>query len=437
MEDPLVVISVFLAAFVGIYALILSEKVHKTLAALLGFVIVVALGRIFNVFSYDAIYDFLELDVISLLIGTFIISKVAEEIGIFEFVAIKFLKASEGEPFRLFLFFSILIVVVSTVLSNLVAMVLVSSLTIVACKDLDLDPKPYILGEAIFANLGGLVTLVSSVPNILVASAANIGYLEFLQTSLPLCLTISVITFYLLLYILDIKKVKSDKERQVLKHRVEAFEEWNVIKNRTAFYSAVALMIIVLFLFTITDVLEVGLEYIAITGGTFMLILSRVDIEKTLRGLDWSIIFFVGSLLVVVKGISAAGVLEAPARLLVATSGNFLFSMVSILWIVGILSSIIVDIPLTVVFIPIVQELAVVLGSDPRLYWWAVIFGLGLGANYTPVGSSSTIIGLSALRKKDVFVSFKEFTILGLKVCTIQLMIGMFYLSFLHLFLGY
>jgi Na+/H+ antiporter NhaD/arsenite permease-like protein len=140
----------------------------------------VALGRIFNVFAYEAVFEFLELDIIGLLIGTFIMSKVAEEVGLFEFVAIRFLKASEGEPYRLFLFFSILIVVISALLNNLVAMVLVSSLTIVACKDLDLDPKPYILAEAILANLGGLVTLVSSVPNILVGVAAGISFLDFL-----------------------------------------------------------------------------------------------------------------------------------------------------------------------------------------------------------------------------------------------------------------
>jgi Na+/H+ antiporter NhaD/arsenite permease-like protein len=103
MQEPIIVIGVFLAAFIGIYALILSDKIHKTLAALIGFVIIVALGRIFNVFSYEEIYDFLELDVIGLLIGTFIISKVAEEVGLFEYVAIRFLKSSKGKAFKLFL----------------------------------------------------------------------------------------------------------------------------------------------------------------------------------------------------------------------------------------------------------------------------------------------------------------------------------------------
>jgi Na+/H+ antiporter NhaD/arsenite permease-like protein len=316
-------------------------------------------------------------------------------------------------------------------------MVLVSSLTIVACKDLDIDPKPYILSEAILANLGGLITLVSSVPNILVGVAAGIGFLDFLEISLPLCFIVGFITFYLLLHLFKVKNINIDKEDLNLQNRVEAFDEWSVVKNRKSFYISAFIMILVLLLFAIADWLGVGLEYIAISGGVFMLVFSRVDIEKTLSELDWSIIFFVGSLFIVVKGLSSAGVLDAPANLLVSTSGSFLFSMISILWIVGILSSIVVDIPLTVIFIPIIEEMGSILGTDPRLYWWAVIFGLGLGANYTPVGSSSTIIGLNALRKEGKSISFKEFTMLGLKICTIQLVIGTLYLSFLHLFFGY
>jgi Na+/H+ antiporter NhaD/arsenite permease-like protein len=316
-------------------------------------------------------------------------------------------------------------------------MILVSSLTLVACKDLDLDPKPYILAEAFLANIGGLVTLVSSVPNILVGVAAGIGFLEFLKISLPLCLIIGLITFYLLAHLLGIGNASSNKEKQILKSRVEAFDEWSVVKDRKSFYFSVVIMIAVLFLFSVADLLGVGLEYIAVAGGVIMLVLSHVDIEKVLRELDWNIIFFVGSLFIVVKGLSAAGVLDGPAKLLVSTTGNYLISMVFILWIVGFLSSIVVDIPLTVLFIPIVQEMGGILGTDPGLFWWAMILGLGLGANFTPVGSSSTIIGLSALKREGKFVSFKEFTILGLKVCTLQLAVGMLYLTLLHLFFGY
>lgn len=429
-----VVVGAFVAVFVGTYVLMLTDRIHKTVAALVGAVGIVTLGIIFDVFHYDAVAGFLDLDVVGLLFGMFIISRVAEETGVFEFVSIKFLKASRGEPFRLFLFFSLLIIVVSSVLSNLVAMVLVSSLTIVACKNLGLDPKPYILAETIFANLGGLLTLVSSVPNILVGVAAGIGFAEFLITTLPLTLILTGVTFFLLVRLLGIKTSQSPEEKRNLKRRVDAFDEWSVVKDRRAFYAAVIVVIAVLLLFAVGDVLGVGLEFIAIAGASVLLVLTRVDVERIFRELDWSIIFFVASLLIVVKGVSLVGVLDAPASVLegVATN-NFLGAVLAVLWIVGTLSSVVVDIPLTAAFIPIIQEIAGVVAGNPRLLWWAVILGLGLGANFTPIGSSSTIIGLSVLRHQDQPVSFAEFTRLGAKVCTVQLIVGSIYLAALQL----
>lgn len=434
MQYQPVIVGSFVAVFIGIYILIMSEKIDKTLAALFGAVCIVALGVLLNVYSYDTAFELLDLDIVGLLFGTFIISKVAEETGVFEFLSIKFLKASRGEPFRLFLFFSILIVVISSILSNLVAMVLVSSLTIVACKNLDLNPKPYILAESIFANLGGLLTVVSSVPNILVGVAAQIGFIEFLGTSAPLTLILTTLTFYLLVYLLGIQKVRSPEEKQLLQRRVDAFDEWSVVKNQRAFYVAIGFLITVLLLFGISDFLPVGLEFIAIAGASVMLIATRVDMEKMLRELDWSIIFFVASLLIVVKSVSIVGVLDAPAQLLIhVAADNYLLASLAVLWIVGTLSSLIVDIPLTAAFIPIIQEISGILTPNSRLLWWAVIMGLGLGANFTPIGSSSTIIGMSVLRKHNQTVSFKEFTLLGVKVCSLQLIIGSLYLTLLQL----
>ena len=149
--DSLLVFSSFIIVFIITYLLILSGKINRTLAAVIGGTATVAVGILLEVFSYETALEFIEFEVLLILIGTFIITAAAEESKIFEFSAIKFLKISKGEPLKIFLFFSFLIVILSTILSNLVAMVIVASLTMVACKNLDLDPKPYIFSEAIFA----------------------------------------------------------------------------------------------------------------------------------------------------------------------------------------------------------------------------------------------------------------------------------------------
>jgi Na+/H+ antiporter NhaD/arsenite permease-like protein len=435
ITDPLVVFSVFIGIFLFTYYLILTEKINRTIAAIIGAIGVVVFGSILDVFSYEIALSFLELEVVLILIGTFIISAAAEEASIFEFTAIKFLKISRGDPIRLFMMFSFLIILLSSILSNLVAMVIVASLTMVACKNLDLDPKPYIFAEAIFANIGGLLTLISSVPNILVSIAAGITFLEFLIFSVPISIIVAIIIFQVLIVFLRVKKPLSDDQKSILQQKVKAFDEWIVVKDKNTFYRSIAILIITLILLAIEDVLGIGLGLIAVLGAVMMLLVSHVNTEKVFQNINWSVIFFVAALLVLVGGISEAGILQSLAEpLITLASNNFLLVLISILWIVGLLSSVIVDIPLIAAFIPIIHEITGNLGSNSMLLWWAIILGVGLGANYTPIGSASTIIGLGVLRKQQK-VSFKEFAKMGGLICTIQLIMGSIYLIVLYFLL--
>lgn len=418
----------FLAWFIGIFILIISERLDKSLAAMIGAIGIVILGVRFDVFSYSDTFEFLDLGVIGILIGTFMMTEVAEEVGVFEYLAIRFLKVSRGEPKRLFLLFSVLMILLSAILSNLVATVLISSLTIVACKNLGLDPKPYIFGEAIFANLGGLLTLISSVPNILVSLAAGIGFLDYLLVSIPLSVIVGVVSFLLLLRILGIRDAETEEDMEALRMKVDSFDEWSVVKDRKAFRNMILVIGAVLVLFVVSDWLNYGLEFIAISGAAASILLTGTKVEAILSNLDWGIIFFVGPLLVLVDGFSQLGLIRQLSVAIVNfSSGNYILLGVTLIWLVGILSSLIVDIPLTAALIPIVEEASVILQREVSLLWWALIFGIGLGANYTPFGSSSTIIALSVLRKEQD-VKFSEFSRVGIIVCTIQLFIGTLYL---------
>ena len=299
----------FVIWFIGVFLLIISEKIDKSLAALIGAIGIITLGVEYNIFQYSDTFAFLDLGVIGILVGTFIITEVAEEVGIFEFTAIKFLKISRGDPKRLFLLFSGLMILLSAILSNLVATVLISSLTIVACRNLGLDPKPYIFGEAIFANLGGVLTLISSVPNILVSIAAGIGFLDYLFVSVPLSIIIGGVTYTVLLRILDFKD-KSDFSQDEMSKKVDSFDEWSVVSDKANFKKMVVIISGVIVLFIISDFLQYGLEYIALVGAVFSVLFTRVNFEKILGELDWGIIFFVGPLLVLVEGFSKLGLIK-------------------------------------------------------------------------------------------------------------------------------
>ena len=180
MLFPPLIVGVFIAVFIITYILVFTEKINKTLAALLGAVVAASLGEVFGIFSYETLAGFLDFETIAILIGMFILTGAGETVGIFKFLAIKVTKASSGKPSILLLTLALLTVFLSSIISNIVAIMIMGSLTMRITKDLKLDPTPYMIIESILANLGGLIFLVSSVPNIMVGFAAEITFLEFL-----------------------------------------------------------------------------------------------------------------------------------------------------------------------------------------------------------------------------------------------------------------
>ncbi|MCW3994473.1 MAG: SLC13 family permease [Candidatus Bathyarchaeota archaeon] len=429
MQYPLLIVSVFTAVFVCTYVLIFTEKINRTLAALLGAVVIASLGEVFGIFSYEALAGFLDFETIAILIGMFIMTGAVESVGMFHFLAIKVMKASRGEPFKLLIYLSFLTVLLSAILSNIVAIMIMGSLTMRIARDLDLDPKPYMIIESILANLGGLVFLISSVPNIMIGVAAEISFLGFLAVSGPLSLILLGVTFFVF------KRVFGMGKAGVAHASMESLDEWSVIKDRGKFYRSVALMITVLTFFAIGDLLRVGLPVIAITGSVFMLLVTGVDMEDALRKVGWSTILFIMGLFIIVGALNKVGVLSMLAALFTSgTRGNVPLSILSMLWVAGLSSAFVVDIPATAVLIPVVHDAAGLLGPGSSLLWWALIFGIGLGANFFPFSSSSTIIALKILRKKKR-VSIKEYAKIGVTVCTIQLVVATFYLMALYLLL--
>jgi len=429
MQYPLLIVGVFTAVFVCTYALIFTEKINRTLAALLGAVVIASLGEVFGVFSYETLAGFLDFETIAILIGMFIMTGAAESIGMFHFLAIKVMKASKGESSRLLIYLSLLTVLLSAIVSNIVAIMIMGSLTMRIARDLGLDPKPYIIIESILANVGGLVFLVSSVPNIMVGVAAEISFLGFLGVSVPLSLVLLGVTLVVF------KRVFGMGEAGVARASMESLDEWSVIKDRGKFHRSVALMIAVLTFFAIGDLLGVGLPVIAITGSVLMLLVTGTDMEDALHKVGWSTIFFIMGLFVIVGALNKVGVLSMLAALFTSgTGGNVPLSILSVLWVAGLASAFVVDIPATAVLIPVVQDASGLLGPGSFLLWWALIFGIGLGANFFPFSSSSTIIALKILRKRKR-VSIKEYAKIGVTVCTIQLVVATFYLMTLYLLL--
>lgn len=215
------------AVLILTYALIISKKVDRVLAALLGGCVMVALGIALGVLPYEDVVGFVDLQVIGIVIGMFLVTEVINESGLFQYIAVRILKASGAEPSKIFVYLCLLAVLVSAVLADIVAILIIGSLTLVLTKTLELDPRPYLIADCIFANTGGLMTAVSAVPNILVATAAGISYHSFLMISLPILLPLILTTIVLLRVFTHVKPL-SEEEQTVLSSRIEALDEWGL-----------------------------------------------------------------------------------------------------------------------------------------------------------------------------------------------------------------
>ena len=439
------VFGLLLTVTLGMLAL---EKVNKAILVLLGSGVALLLaiwkGLLTKPDDHGAhalpVYiEMIDWGTIGIIIGSTIFVELISRSGLFAWISVKILKVSKGDPFKLLICFSGLTVVFSAFLNNVTAMIIVGSLTIVACKKLKLSAMPFLLAEGIYTNIGGLLTLISSIPNIIVGTAAGIGYSEFLIVAGPYCLIAFVVTLYLARWLFKIKPLTSNEEKIGAKAMVDAFDEWETVKNRTFFYlSAVVLGAIILgfaFHSSIPVLNQMGLEVIAIFGATVMLVIYPTDVEGVLNEVEWTLILFFVGLFTLLGVMEHAGVL--------AMIGDWLKSPLSsgpikgpivMMWSSAFFSGLTDNIPLAAVLAKVlggfqsqITELSW-FADYGHMLWWSLIFGAGLGGNFTPIGSASTVVAIGILKKEGHNVTFMQYVKIGAIVVLVQLLLATGYL---------
>ena len=345
----------------------------------------------------------------------------------------------QGDPFKLLICFSGLTVVFSAFLNNVTAMIIVGSLTIVACKKLKLSAMPFLLAEGIYTNIGGLLTLISSIPNIIVGTAANIGYSQFLLVAGPYCILAFVVTLYLVRWLFKIKPLTDEASKAEAKTMVDAFDEWETVKDRNFFYlSAMVLGAIILgfALHSSIPVLkDMGLEVIAILGATVMLVIYPTDVEGVLNEVEWTLVLFFVGLFALLGVMGKADVLAMIGEWLETplSSGSF-SGPIAMMWSSAFFSGLTDNIPLAAVLAKVLGGFQTQIGELTwfaeygHLLWWSLIFGAGLGGNFTPIGSASTVVAIGILKKEGHNVTFMQYVKIGAIVVLVQLSLATAYL---------
>ncbi|MFX1513279.1 MAG: SLC13 family permease, partial [Promethearchaeota archaeon] len=348
----------------------------------------------------------------------------------------RMLKLSKGQPWPLFILTFFLTFLLSTVLANVTVMILVSSMILIVCRGLDHDPIPFIFSAILGTEVAGITTLVSSLPAIMVGSAAGIGFIDFILVSASfLIIAIPLIIIYL-------RKV-FPPERIPLSYKVidtrqiHALDEWSVVENRKRFYLAWVALAIVIIGFIISQPLVVPIVVIAIFGAVSAVVILRSNEESLMARINFDTLLFFGGLFVLVGTLEQNEVLEEIAVFLEKLAGgNLYLTGFLILSLGGGLTGILDNIPVTAALIPVFREINQHYPENPQYLWFMLVFAGAFGGGLTPFGSAASVLALTILSKEGKPLSFK-YTIIRLAPISIVLLIlGGIYLTGLA-FLGF
>ncbi len=429
-------------AILGVTLLILAtERIHKTVLVLLSALVCLLLADVWGLLPQGGghhlpVYiGMIEWEVIGIVIGATVFVEIAARSGLFTFISVKMLKASRGDPFRLLVLLSILTAVFSAFLDNITAMIIVGSLTVVACRKLELDAKPFLITEGIMTNVGGLLTLISSLPNIIVGKAADITYLRFVLVAGPYTVVATAATMVLARWLFGtgVRPATDPDARRRNLELVRAFDEWETVRDRGFFYTSIVGVILVILAFALKPQIPVlrdfGIEVVAMGAAVLMMLLHAHDVERDLDHVEWSLVFFFVGLFIMIGVMERAGVLLMIGGWLEALTRHT--GSVGLMWCTALFSSVTDNIPLAAMLSRIFGPTPEAAAAVPPDQWWAVVFGCNLGGNITPIGSASTVVACTVLKKNGFKVTFLDFVKIGGIFAGVQLALASGYILML------
>jgi Na+/H+ antiporter NhaD/arsenite permease-like protein len=407
-----------IAVFLFTYALIIDERIHRTVAALVGASIIVAL----QIVPWDKIPEYLDLGTIFLLMGMMIIVNTARLSGLFEYIAIITAKFADGSPIKVLILFSLLTAVVSAFLDNVTTVLLITPMLIYLAELMDLNPIPFLLSEIFASNIGGTATLIGDPPNIMIGSAANLSFNEFLINMGPI-VVVDIFIVMLMLYAFYGRGLKVSPERKEQINAVlKKLDEKAAIKDLALFRKSVIVILLVIGLFFIHSAIGLEPAVVALIGASVILLWTRQSPEAILEKIEWPALFFFGGLFIVVGALVETGVIASLAAFVVSNVSSTGEAMLIIAWFAAIASAIVDNIPLTATLIPLINGMSGAMDTYPL--WWALSLGACLGGNGSAIGASANVVVLGIAERNRIKISFIEFLKVGMVILLVTVAVG-------------
>ncbi len=405
-------------------ALIASERVHRTKIALIGAALVVLLGSIDQEHAIEAI-DF---NTIGLLAGMMLIVRLTEPSGVYNYLAIRAGQLSRGRPLAVVAALAGTTALLSAFLDNLTTVLLMVPITFLLADTLDIRPIPLVIIEIIASNIGGTATLIGDPPNILIAGATGLSFVDFIVNLAP----VAVFTFVVVTALLYVAFRGSFRIDPGAREKVMSLDAGRSIEDRDELRRTVPIAVLTIFAFFFQGALGLEPATIALTGASVMLLVTRQSLEDAVSGIEWSTLFFFLGLFVMVGALEETGAIgEVADAVASVTDGSRTAELLGITWVSALGSGLVDNIPFTTAMIPVVEELRGESGDDA--YWWALSLGACFGGNATLVAAAANVAAAGMAERAGQRIGFVEFLKVGVPVTLLSIAIATGYIALRYL----
>ena len=400
------------AIFAVTFGVILSERLHRTTAALVGAIAMLVIGMLMGFYSQEQALAAIDFNTLGLLLGMMILVRLLQDTGFFRYVAIFTGKRSGGNPWRLLIVLGSATAALSMFLDNVTTVVLIVPVTILIAEILGISPVPLLMAEALLSNVGGVATLVGDPPNVVIGSAAGFTFADFLTHTAPVVL----VAWPAALLVLWIAFRRELKTRPKNIEALFSLDEREALEDPAGLRKILIVLGAVILLFFLHGLLNLKPATIALGGAAVALLWVRPDVDETLRHVEWGVLLFFAALFVTVGGLEAAGVLQLLADAVAGpASANLLAASLLLLWLAASASAVIDNIPFTIALVPVIQQLGT-LGINTSPLWWALALGAGFGGNGTPIGATANVITVAQSARTRTPITLRIWLRSGLPV---------------------
>ncbi|MDD9912466.1 MAG: ArsB/NhaD family transporter [Alphaproteobacteria bacterium] len=425
-----------ISIFVLTYAVILTERINRAIVSLLGAGLMILLGVMTQAQAAHAV-DF---NTLGLLLGMMVIVAITKESGIFQYVAIRTSQLVQAKPMGILVMLSLVTAVFSGLLDNVTTVLLVTPVILLITREISVKPYPYLFTAILSSNIGGSGTLIGDPPNIMIGSAAGLGFSDFVINVAPLSTVVFVLTMIPICLIWR-KDLVTTEERQ---ERIMKMDANAAIKDKELLIKALGVLSLVLLGFTLGHSHGMEPATVAMFGAALLLLLDNIHynseiqherVHRAIAEAEWVTLMFFLGLFILVFGLERVGVIAWMAdHLMAATGGDFVTANLLVLWGSAILSALVDNIPFVATMIPLLENMEHSFGDvDFNTMWWSLSIGACLGGNGSLVGASANLVVAGFAEKAGHRISFLKFMLWGMPLMLWSILIATGYILLRYL----